>query len=896
MRKLINVSVNVIVNVIVIVNVTLTSASAQNLPTSSGQGLCAWKVPTAIVPFDISYEGEPFRIRWGMDTAWDSEVNVRRGIAFIGKEQIELARASFNPNYDLTASGELSSGHKTTLSSRLNHIALIGKHVEILFNDDPVDGVVNDMYKTDPANWARLFDKTVEYAQKRGFKVSSIAPYNEPDYGWGQGTKADFLNICKAVRNGSFPRLDTIRLCGGNTLNDDKALEWYNYLKDYLDEGNTHQLAGSFDNYASFFTQVRVDGKIGTADELHNIMEAMVGVQYGMTNGIWWGFDGLARGEFCRASFGDRLSYVESRDTWTAASVYRNTLDCRYEAFVGTSERQANKASYLFVSKDRDVYFDGYGPQREFLVQTPGGTGYQKEQTNAERVVFITFGEDVPPAPVNGTYMLMNKASKMVMQPQGGGTTDGTAIVQSKNLKKDYQQWNVLPVDSAHGGDFSYYTMRGVKSNKVMDVWNWSLSSGGSVNLFDGSEGDNELWWLEYAGDGFYFIHSKYSNLVLGVSGSTANAPVTQQTKGSTASTRNRQLWRLIPTDAVCELVAPSAPSGLKAEGQSASILLSWNSNTEDDLLGYTILRSTKVDGEWNTIARCVEGTEFIDNLCEQGREYVYKIKAVDRTWNSSSFSDSVVAITSGEKTLVMQLQFDGTLSDLSSNALDCAHFGTPVYSTSKILRRSGDNALILDGNKYVQLPYSVGNMKEMTICGWFYQKTSSNTWHRLFDFGNGTDQYMFLCPDNGSDMRFVMKNGGDEEILSAKKLSKAKWHHVAVTISQDKVVLYVDGVSVAESNDMRIRPSDIRPVMCYIGRSQFSADPLFNGYIDDFRIYNYPLTLTEIDDIITEATKIDDVSQASDSREEIYKLNGIRANEGYKGIVIKNGKKVLKK
>ena len=77
---------------------------------------------------------------------------------------------------------------------------------------------------------------------------------------------------------------------GGNTLNCDEALPWYNALKDYLDEGNTHQLAGSFDNYALFFQTVKNDGKVVTADELHNVGEAIVGVEYGMENGIWWSF------------------------------------------------------------------------------------------------------------------------------------------------------------------------------------------------------------------------------------------------------------------------------------------------------------------------------------------------------------------------------------------------------------------------------------------------------------------------------------------------------------------------------------------------------------------------------------------------------------------------------
>ena len=49
-------------------------------------------------------------------------------------------------------------------------------------------------------------------------------------------------------------------------------MKWYEHNKEFLDEGNTHQLAGSFDTYAEFFTKVREDGRHATADELHNVM------------------------------------------------------------------------------------------------------------------------------------------------------------------------------------------------------------------------------------------------------------------------------------------------------------------------------------------------------------------------------------------------------------------------------------------------------------------------------------------------------------------------------------------------------------------------------------------------------------------------------------------------
>jgi hypothetical protein len=44
----------------------------------------------------------------------------------------------------------------------------------------------------------------------------------------------------------------------------------------------------------------------------------------------------------------------------------------------------------------------------------------------------------------------------------------------------------------------------------------------------------------------------------------------------------------------------------------------------------------------------------------------------------------------------------------------------------------------------------------------------------------------------------------------------------------------------------MTVRPSDFTPIFNYIGRSQFS-DPLFNGFIDDFCVFNYVLSANEV-------------------------------------------------
>ena len=82
-----------------------------------------------------------------------------------------------------------------------------------------------------------------------------------------------------------------------------------------------------------------------------------------------------------------------------------------------TFNGQGSKEDFLAIAKD--VFFDGHGPQREYVVETPGGEGYQVEgQTNAECVVDITWGEDVRPV-IDGSYIIMNAYSKKLLSVDG---------------------------------------------------------------------------------------------------------------------------------------------------------------------------------------------------------------------------------------------------------------------------------------------------------------------------------------------------------------------------------------------------------------------------------------------------------------------------------------------
>ena len=820
---------------ILVLSNSFLSASAQTYGSSSN--LKVEPLTDRVVPFKLSEKGVVREVEWGTDLAWIHEANLRRCVLFMGKDNVAVARASFQPTYALV-DGDLQQPQKDSINIRLNLLKFCKPDVKLMLNCDHPH--VDRYYSGKATNWAKLIDLTTKYFQEAGYNVVSVAPFNEPDYtATGQGNMTDFYNICVELRKNE--RFDTIRLCGGNTLNTDKALTWYNQLKSVLDEGNTHQLAGSFDNFAKFFTTVRNDGKHATDDEMHNVMEAMVGIEYGLQTGIWWGAAEYARGEFCKASHGERLGYAEHRNNWTAASVYR-APDGQIQAFGGTSERQATATSYKFISKDRDVFFDGHGPQREYVINLPGGTGYQQGQTGAECVVNITWGDDVRPV-IDGTYMLVNKYKKSNVLD----IVNGKPQINSFNKSYKSQQWEVHPVDPLRTSDFSHIVITSASSRQALDVANFSLEDNAEVMLYTDNYNVNQHWYLEYAGDGWFYIRNRHSSHCLELYGNGLVQGVKDGNEG--------QLWRFVPTGTRPKIRDYQAPTGLQAQARPSSVLLTWEP-CDGSTPTYTILRSETADGDYETIGRNISETSFVDNKVEAGKTYFYTVKMVDMFYNMTTPSNVASAAATGKNTMVARYDFEENTRDTTENINHAA-----VLNATYAEGYTGSYSIDLNGSTdFIQLPTEVANHKDITISAWIYWE-GGNEWQRIFDFGNGEDEYMFLTvrSNENNKVRFAIKNGGEEQILNGKSLSTSKnqWVHLAITMGQDSVSLYQNGEWVASTKDITIRPTDFKPFMNYIGRSQYSADPMFSGRIDDFRIFNYELNANEIKSLVEDPSCI---------------------------------------
>ena len=186
------------------------------------------------------------------------------------------------------------------------------------------------------------------------------------------------------------------------------------------------------------------------------------------------------------------------------------------------------------------------------------------------------------------------------------------------------------------------------------------------------------------------------------------------------------------------------------------------------------------------------------------------------------------------------------TLADSSSFNQTGALTGAAAFSTGV----SG-NSLNLTGG-YALLPNGiVSSLNDFTISAWIRPSTLAN-WARVFDFGSGTGDYMFLTTDAGTTnaLRFaILQTGGaGEQEINGPVLAANVWTHVAVTLAGNVGTLYVNGVAVANNTGMTFHPTNLGDTtQNYLGKSQFAADPAYNGRIDDFRIYSSALSAQQI-------------------------------------------------
>jgi autotransporter-associated beta strand protein len=682
---------------------------------------------------------------WGVDTAWPNFDNVRQSIQWIGVNNIEEFRVTFEPSQPLVDNGNgtysLNASAQATINSQLN-LAALGGNKPLTF----VAGAPPSTF--DATNWVRTIEATQQYINSQpGFTntpINAIEVFNEPDWSSGEGTAAQLNSVIQQLQ--TYAPFQHTAMVAPSTLNSDNAQTWYDQVP-AATTGASHLLGGSLTSWVNFIAHVQSTGKPFGNFELHSLGEAITGADHGMTSGIFWGEASQARGTFVQASDGKQLGYTEDLPRQSAAAVYRAPSGQMY-AFAGGLERFGNVTSYRFTTSDRPAYFNGIGPLRSYSLQTSydiNNSSTDNDFANfgawSSQGAYATVDVGAPSTPALDGYrwVIQSAQSGLVLGVIGSGTSDGTGVNSQTSNGGLNQMWNITRTPNG------FLELFNANSGRTLDVAGASLSNGAHVDQYGTADNEAQQWYAQSAGNGTFYLRNNYSNEYL-----TSNLSNATQTDLNTGNPALKQ-WKFV-------LANPTSPN----------------------IAHYT---------------------------------------------------------------------FEGNAND-STGAYNATVTGSPTYSSG--LSGHGQ-AINLNGNSYLALPAGVANgSSSMTVATWV-KWNGGNAWQRIFDFGTGTNAYMFLTPSSGDGtMRFGITTGGNgnEYDIDTDPLTTGQWVHVALTLGGQTATLYLNGRPVTAGN-VRLNPLFVNATNDYIGKSQFSADPLFNGSFDDFQVYNYALSASQVQDLI---------------------------------------------
>ncbi len=181
------------------------------------------------------------------------------------------------------------------------------------------------------------------------------------------------------------------------------------------------------------------------------------------------------------------------------------------------------------------------------------------------------------------------------------------------------------------------------------------------------------------------------------------------------------------------DVTPPASPSGLSATGNDGSVSLDWNNNSENDLNGYRVYRSTSSGGGYSDISGLIGSSSYFDGGVNNGTTYYYVVTAEDNSGNES-----------------------GNSSEASATPESAADTTPPANPTG--LSATGGNGIVsLDWN----------NNGESDLNGYrVYRSTSSGGGYSSISGLVGSSAYTDTSVNNGTTYYYVVTaedNSGNE-------------------------------------------------------------------------------------------------------------------------------------
>lgn len=193
---------------------------------------------------------------------------------------------------------------------------------------------------------------------------------------------------------------------------------------------------------------------------------------------------------------------------------------------------------------------------------------------------------------------------------------------------------------------------------------------------------------------------------------------------------------------------------------------------------------------------------------------------------------------------LVAYYPFSGNADDVSGHGLN----GTVLGATLTTDRFGTPNAAYYfggDTQRIVVPKSSAFNLDSITMCAWVSYDTGSGTNNPRI-IGAGYDSWDMYLNGLSSPRQVGTGFGGSNIFMGVHTIDAGSWHFLSVTESTDSVHIYIDGIRDTGFQKSFALPYPLYGVVIGARPDNFQADR-YQGKIDEVRIYNRPLTDSEI-------------------------------------------------
>lgn len=174
--------------------------------------------------------------------------------------------------------------------------------------------------------------------------------------------------------------------------------------------------------------------------------------------------------------------------------------------------------------------------------------------------------------------------------------------------------------------------------------------------------------------------------------------------------------------------------------------------------------------------------------------------------------------------------------------------------------------------SQYVSIGNTTTGMNGLSFGCWFKLNSNSNN-TKLFDWGNGKEKDNIYMSINNTGLISLgvylssIKNVYDNINLigSSSNVSLNQWNHIVWVISKplsgiSNWMIYFNGKMIW-NKQMTCYPNNLERTNCWLGKSNWTTEPYFNGSISNFVMYQKDLSEKEVNALYNSLINLNDKS-----------------------------------